>query len=227
MPWGPRVADPSPIQGEGDKLYVYGQYNDLSGRLTPYAPVYKDLSDAAEWQENNSATAVTVGTTLANVAAGVAGVPGIGANQANSVGRVVSALNFNAGGASLGTPPLLVGIYNPENVTYYPSTGDVIRIQRLGCTPVAISGGQSPQVGDYLLATSTQPWAITQRQAAAGGLNVGQYPSNGQAIFGRVLATGNQISTGAAVTPASVKIPVNAQYVAGSTYFLVNGFIDK
>ena len=61
MGWGPRVADPSVIQAEGDKLYVFGQWNDQSGLLQPYQPVYKDFSDAAEWNVQNSGTALTGG----------------------------------------------------------------------------------------------------------------------------------------------------------------------
>jgi|GEM_PF-6625696 len=229
MPWGPRVADPSPIQAEGDKLYVFGQWNDQSGLLQPYQPVYKDLSDAAEWNVQNSKTAITVGTTLANIQAGITGnnFPGQGANQAQSVGRVVGAANVNAGGASNGTPPLFVGIFNPENVTSRPSTGDVIRIQRLGATPVGISGGQTPNVGDYLLADHNQPFALTRPAVGAGGFQNGGQPSLGTAIFGRVLGTGNQISAGAAVTPAQVNIPAGGAYGAGANYFLVNGWIDK
>ena len=230
MGWGPRVADSSVIQAEGDKLYVFGQWNDQSGLLQPYQPVYKDFSDAAEWNVQNSGTALTVGLTIAQVNAGQTnlGFPGQGPNLAQSVGRVVGSTNFNAGGASNGTPPLFVGIFNPENVTSRPSTGDVIRIQRLGATPVAISGGSVPKVGDYLIADSTQPFAITRPAVAAGGFQNGGQPSLGSAIFGRILATANQISYGATVTPASVTIPAGPMGGGGNgKYLLVNGWIDR
>ena len=230
MAWGPRVADPSYIQAEGDKLYVFGQWNDQSGLLQPYQPVYKDFSDAAEWNVQNAGTALTVGLTIAQVNGGQTnlGFPGQGPNQAQSVGRVVGSTNFNAGGASNGTPPLFVGIFNPENVTSRPSTGDVIRIQRLGATPVAISGGQSPKVGDYLLADSVQPFSLVRPAVTAGGFQNGGQPSLGSAIFGRVLATANQISFGATVTPASVTIPAGPMGGGGNgRYLLVNGWIDR
>lgn len=202
MPWGPRVSDPSPVQAEGDKLYMYGQYNDTSGSLVPYMPVYKDFSDAAEWNLNNPATAITVGTNANN--------PQFGQNQKNSAGRVVTAANFNAGA----TLPQHIGAYNPEVPGTRPSTGDMIRIQRWGATPIGISSGQAPNVGDFVVSGLSLYRTGLQTQPSIGaGFN----------YAGRVLGTAGQISTGAAINPVQQTVPGQPAF----QYFLVNAWIDQ
>lgn len=208
MPWGPRVGNPSPVQAEGDKLYVYGQYNDISGNLVGYMPVYKDMSDAAEWNVENPVTAITVGTN--------SNVIQFGQNQKQSAGRVVTATNFNSGFVSSGDVPAFVGVYNPEVPGTRPSTGDMIRIQRFGATPVAISAGQAPNVADFLNTSGTQALFLTKPRNS---------PSIGDEFnyVGRVLGTSAQISTGQAINP----VQQTASGQPPFQYFLVNGWIDK
>lgn len=198
MPWGPRVAETSPTLAEGDKQYIFGVYNDVSGNLTGFMPVYKDLSDSAEYDSLVSTTALTAGLLIGKATAG----------------RVVLGNNYlaNGGGAgaSAGTSAPFVGVYSPTNPNDRPSTGDVIRITKFGVTPVQISAGQSPNVGDYLLSDSLQPLALTRGRLAAAGR-----PSQGQQL-GYVTATTGAISIGQAVAPLNT-------FGFG---FLVNGWVD-
>lgn len=219
MPWGPRVTESSPQLAEGDKLYVYGQYNGPSGFLAAFMPMYKDVSDASEYNTNNSATQITVGNT--NIGTGGAFQTATGsstAQRANSAGRVVLGSNFNSGGISAGDQPLFVGIFTPETIGSRPSTGEIIRMTRFGATPVAISSGQTANVGDYIQGDYLQNLALTRPRS-------GQGPSLGGYI-GRVLGTNNAISMGTA--PTLVAQPIaGSGGIGGGTYFLVNGWIDK
>lgn len=194
MPWGPRVAETSPVLAEGDKLYLFGVYNDVSGNLTAYMPLYKDCADAAEFDSLNPTTALTAGPLVGKATAG----------------RVLLGKTFNSGGISAGDAPVFVGIYTPTNPSDKPSTGDVVRITRLGVTPVQISSGQNPNVGDYIQADFNQNLALTRPRG-------GQAPSTG-AYIGRVLATTSQISLGQAIT---------APAAPGGFGFLINGWIDR
>lgn len=195
MPWGPRVTETSSNLAEGDKLYIAAQYNDTSGSLTAFMPVYKDFSDAAEFDSLNTATALTAGP-----------LKGL-----QSAGKAVTATNVNAAGISAGGGGgLFMGIYSPTNPNDVPSTGDMIRLMRFGATPIQISSGFAPGVGDFIITSDSQNLAaIVQRRAAS-------QPSFGQYI-GRVLGTGGMISTGGVISP----LP------SGKLGFLVNGWVDK
>jgi hypothetical protein len=68
-PWGPRAAETSATLAEGDKLFLFAVYNDQSGNLTAYMPVYKDVSDASEFDSLNSITALTAGPLVGKATA--------------------------------------------------------------------------------------------------------------------------------------------------------------
>lgn len=191
MPWGPRVAETSPKQAEGDKTYYFAVYNDTSGNLTAYMPVCKDLSDSAEFNVIQSTTALTVGPNL----------------NAQTAGKVVLSSNVFAGGISTGSVPELFGIYSPTNPQDKPSTGDVIRVMTFGSTPVQISSGQSPNVGDYLQ-------VVTQDNLAHVIPRANNAPSNGMKI-GRITGTTSSISLGQSVSAPGFQFG-----------FLVNGFVN-
>jgi hypothetical protein len=216
MPWGPRASDPSPVQAEGDKLYVFGQYSGASGALSAFMPVYKDVTDAAEYNVVNAATKITVGTTIAqpNTLAGSSN-----ANQVNTAGKVTLGNTPFSGGVSAGSVPAFVGIYNPETLGTRPSVGDIIRIQRWGSTPVAISAGFAPAVGDYINSGLNNAFAQTTGQNA-------NQPSVGSYI-GRVLATAAQISVGQTITPLPAFQVSGSGGLGGGTYYLINGYIDR
>lgn len=195
MPWGPRITETSNRLAEGDKLYFSAEYNDTSGSLTAFMPVYKDLSEAAEYNNINNATQVTVGPLA----------------KLQSAGRVVTGSNNNASAKATGSLPLCVGIYSPTNAADVPSIGDVIRVMRIGSTPVQISSGQNPHVGDFIIGDWSQNLALTMTPSNGAGLQ----PSVGN-IIGRVLGTAGQISAGQAISP----VP------SGKLGFLVNGYVD-
>ena len=217
MPWGPRTSDPSPVQAEGDKLYVFGQYSGPSGSLAAYMPVYKDLSDAAEYNVINAATKITVGTTITtpNTLSGSSN-----ANQVNTAGKVTLAGQFNAANPSAGGIPPFVGIFVPEQPGSRPSVGEIIRLQRFGATPVAISAGVSPAVGDFIISQTTNPFAFTTGQLTGN-------PSTGSAYIGRVLGTAAQISVGQTITPLPNVQVGGSGGLGGGNYYLVNGYIDR
>lgn len=199
MPWGPRTAETSTNIAEGDKLYYFGVYSGPSGSLTAFAPVYKDVSDAAEYGFIVTATKITAGAFAGLQSAGKVTVGSIALNSGN----------LNAGAVSAGQIPTTMGIYSPTNPADVPSLGDVVRIMRVGVTPVQISSGQNPAVGDYIIGDSNQNLALTRSNTAAGTPSLGAY-------LGRVIATGAQISLGQTITPLS----------AGKLGFLVNGWVN-
>lgn len=179
---------------------MYGQYNDTSGTMVPYMPVYKDLSDSAEYNVQGPVP-ITVGTNNNTVQ--------FGQNQKQSAGRVVTASNFNAG-----TFPQLLGAYTPEVPGTRPSTGDIIRITRWGPTPVGISGGQAPNVGDFLEG-GTQLFRTTASTNPSSGA--------GANYAGRITGTAGQISAGAAINPVAQNVPGFPAF----QYFIVNAWVDQ
>lgn len=190
MTWGPRTAETSPKQAEGDKIYAYAVYNDTSGNLAAFMPVCKDLGDTAEYNVIMTTTAVTVGPNF----------------NAQTAGKVVLSSNVFAGGVSTGSVPEFFGVYSPTNPSDRPSNGDVIRVMTFGSTPVQISAGQNPNVGDYLQVAATDALAHTITRTSNA-------PSTGMKI-GRVTATTGSISLGQAVSAPGFQFG-----------FLVNGFI--
>lgn len=223
MPWGPRVAETSLNIAEGDKLYVFGQYNGPSGQLTMGMPLYKDVSDSAEYNAINTTTKLTAfsGGFPTNFTA---------TNPPQTAGRVTlstiatsgitpgGSANINAGAISTGSIPVFVGAYSPTNPTDRPSTGDVVRITRFGITPIQVSAGVTPAVGDYITVQQASPFFGTV--AAPLGISTGFTP--GQAV-GRVTATAGFISAGQVITP----VPFAASSTPGYLEFLVNAWVDK
>lgn len=199
MPWGPRVAETSSQQAEGDKIYLFAQYDDTSGNLTAFMPVYKNLADAAEYNTFSTTALTQTSTKTSTYPQGT---------TVNTAGKVVLGTNAFAGGISTGAVPEFFGIYSPTNPTDKPSTGDIIRVLRFGSTPVQISSGQaSANVGDYLQGNSTDTLARVISRTA-------NQPSKGMYI-GRVAGTGNQISVGLPYTAPGFQFG-----------FLINGFVD-
>ena len=216
-PWGPRVAETSTNSGEGDKLFVYGQYSGPSGQLLVGMPLYKDVSDPAEYGFINPTTQVTVGPNAKLQSAGkvTLAAQNVGSPMPITPGATV---NINAGAISSGAAPVFIGAFSPTNPTDRPSTGDVVRLTRFGVTPIAVSAGQVVNVGDVILTQEASPYFTTAPPGVAtqGGLvSVGYYA-------GRVVATGTQISGGGAIV-----VPTAASGTAGLLNFLVNGWVDK
>lgn len=203
MPWGPRVAPTSVIDAEGDKIYVFAQYNDTSGNLTAFMPVCKDLSDSAEYNTALSTTAFTL--TNSSTVDPIKAPKGI---VQRTCGKVVLANNAFSGGVSTGAVPEVMGIYSPANPNDKPSIGDIIRVMKFGATPIQISAGFTANVGDYVLATSGTALAITT-------VRTGPQPSLG-AYIGRVTGSVNQISVGQAATQPGFQFG-----------FLINGFVNR
>lgn len=197
MPWGPRVTETSPIIAEGDKLYWNFQYSGVSGSLTAFMPVFKDLSDAAEYDSINNTTALVA--------------PAVPVGK-QSAGKATIGTDFNAGATqAAGFAPIPVGVYSPGNPTDRPSTGDLIRVMRTGgISPVQISSGQTANIGDFIVVQNNQALAFTVPATTQGNVSLGQ------AAIGRVVAFGNQISVGAA--PTQTRMP-------GGFGFLINGWI--
>ncbi len=217
MPWGPRVAETSTNFGEGDKLYVYGQYSGPSGQLTAFMPLYKDVSDAAEYGYILPATQIAVGPFAKLQSAGkvTLATTAVGSPTPITPGSTV---NINAGAISTGVPPVFIGAYSPTNPNDRPSNGDVVRITRFGVTPVQISAGGAPAVGDYILTQENSPFFTTLSAYSVAATS----PSLG-AYAGRVVATGTQISGGTAISP----VPSFSTATSGYLAFLVNGWLDK
>lgn len=192
MPYGERVFNPSGDRAEGDKLFEQSVFFGTSGTLTIGMPVYKDLTDAAEF---NSKVAATAQSNTANTNVYVNGV------FIRTGGRVV-----------LGTSPLtningIVGIYAPENPADKPNQGDPIRILVYGEGIVsAISqtaNANAITVGSVLVAST----------ALVNGVAAGNTPLVRQTL-GIVLATGAAYTVGATLTggaaAANAAILVNA-----------------
>jgi hypothetical protein len=165
MPYGTRVFMPGPgPSAEGDKEFIYRVYNDTSNDLTNGMPVYDDVTDAAEFNGNLAATAIS---------------PAI----PNTGGNCVLGTNANAGP--------VIGVYQPENPNELPAKGATIRILVRGrgvVSAVAAAAGTAVLVGDYLIANSTYTSAESGHVTAVLGKTIGVALATGTAV-----ASGNSI----------------------------------
>jgi hypothetical protein len=192
MPYGERVFNPAGDRAEGDKLFEQSVFYGTSGTLSIGMPVFKDLTDAAEF---NTKIAATAQTNTANTSLVVGG------NIIRTGGRVVLGTNANTNINGI------VGIYAPENPADLPNQGDPIRILVYGegiVRAISQSGNTNAiTVGSMLVASTAVVPAI-----AAGNTPVVRQ------TLGIVLATGAVYTVGATLTgggvAANVAILVNA-----------------
>jgi hypothetical protein len=167
---------------ENDVHFTEYVYNDTAGALTIGLPVYKDLTDAGEFNASNNkyATLLTYQTT--------------GANTVRSGGRVVLGTNANAG--SLATISC-VGIYQPENPGEIPVPGQVIRVLDRGEGVVSAqspAGGAAGLVGSLLVASVAVKQAVPSA-AKVPGITIGNilatrtFTTVGSSVFAAASAT--------------------------------------
>jgi len=136
-----RVMKAAGVQAEGDKTFVECVFNGTSGTLTIGIPVYKDVTDAAEWNALLGATQLSP----AVVATG---------------GRALLST-----AANVGANPICLGIYQPLSIGDKPNNGDVIRVQNAGA---AVVSTQSPAAGSAGVVGGTLITSVTVVQAVPG-----------------------------------------------------------
>lgn len=166
MAYGERVFLSNGAYAEGDKLFTYGIYNDTTGNLTMGMPLYKDCTDAAEWNNRYSTTALS---------------PAVQATGGNMV------LGTNAAATNL----FCVGVYQPQNPQDKPSKGDAIRIQIWGAALIsacAKASGTAVKVGDILITDSSQTSVLSGHNTYTVGAVVGYALATGTLV-----ASGNTI----------------------------------
>jgi hypothetical protein len=148
--YGPRgIGAVSGQMAAGDKHLFEFQYNDTSGSLSIGMPLFVDVTDAAEW--NNLWT-----TTALSPAAGATG------------GKVLLSTNSNA------TNSYYVGIFAPDdqNVGLLPAKGDVVRVAFFGRFPVSVAAkasGTAVLVGDILITDTTQTSLLSGHNTYTAG----------------------------------------------------------
>jgi len=159
-----RGIDPGPPNGsaqlaENDAHFTEYVYNDTTGLLLFGEPVYKDMTDAGEFNSSNNAYAslLTYQTS--------------GSNTVRTGGRIVTGTNANAGSAG---NEVCVGIYQPLNPAESPVIGQVIRVLDRGC---GVISAQSPAAGSAGVVGGTLISSVAVRDAVPGarssGLNIG------------------------------------------------------
>lgn len=140
MPYGNRVANQIGSYAEGDKMFETSVFNGTSGTLTVGMPVYKQLTDAAEFNAKFSATALSPTT-------------------AQTGGTVVLSTDATTNVFAF------VGIYQPSNPGDLPNKGDVIRILTYGegqVLAISETANTNPlKVGDVLVAKAVSTAAST------------------------------------------------------------------
>lgn len=172
MPYGERVFNGSGDRAEGDKLFETSVWGGASGTLTIGMPVFKDLTDAAEWNTKLAATAVTPA------------IPRTG-------GKVVLANSANTNVFAF------VGFYQPENPGEKPNQGDPIRVLTYGegvVSAISETGNANPlKVGDVLVAKAATTSASTAAQAPSARISLAVVLATAAAN-----AVGSQITAAAA-----------------------------
>src|SRR5271166_2643622 len=134
-----RVMKASGVQAEGDKQFIEAVYNGTAALGTLGIPMYKDVTDAAEWNSNYSGSALS---------------PAVAA----SGGKVVLSTSANAG-----ANPIPVGIYQPLNLNEVAVVGAVIRLQSSGSALVSTqspAAGTAGTVGALLITSTTVIQAV-------------------------------------------------------------------
>jgi hypothetical protein len=180
--FGPRGIDPASSQlAFGDKHYFEFTYNDTSGSLSIGMPLFVDVTDAAEWNNAYSTTALS---------------PAVG----KSGGKVLLSTNANAQNS------FYVGVFAPDdqNIGQLPNKGDVIRVMFFGRTPVsaaAKAAGTAVLVGDILITDTTQTSLLSGHNTYTAGKTAGIALATGTAV-----ANGNSIIAvpGAGTTTAVI-----------------------
>lgn len=163
---------------EGDKLFAYFIYNDVSGSLTNGIPVYADIRDAAEYNNLNTTTKLS---------------PAVAATG----GKVMLGTSLPGGGANL----TVVGVYQPVNPGDKPNNGDVIRCLVFGRGVVSAqspAAGAAGNVGSKLVATAAVvqavPGAAVVDQTIGTILATGTNIAYGNTIFAAASATATLVN---------------------------------
>jgi hypothetical protein len=142
----------SKLYAEGDKLFGWAIYGDVTGSLTLGMPLYVDIRDAAEF--NIQLTSTAVSSASANY-------------QTATAGKVVLGTTSAGTGSNL----TCIGIYAPvQGYGYKPANGEVVRVLIQGRGVVAVcakSGGTAVTVGAKILVSSSTLQAICGSAAAS------------------------------------------------------------
>jgi hypothetical protein len=171
--FGQRTFVGTGASAEGDKIYAQYIYNDVSGSLSYGQPLYVDVRDAAEFDNKNTNTALSP-------AAAATG------------GKVV----LGTTAAGVGTNPVCVGVFQPENPGSLPNNGDVVRVLVMGRGIVSAqspAAGAAGNVGARLIVSTAVADAVPG--AAAVALTIGvilatkTFLANGNTIFAAASAT--------------------------------------
>lgn len=148
MPYGQRIANMSGTSAEGDKFFAEFQYGGATGALTYGMPVFKALTDAAEFNARSSATALSPAVS-------------------QSGGTVVLATDATT------TIYGFVGVYQPTNPADLPAKNDVIRVLAYGVglvSAISETGNVNPlKVGDILVTKATTTSGSTAAQTPSVG----------------------------------------------------------
>lgn len=168
-----RVVDPGPNSTQGgsnataanDIHLDYYLYSGTTGSLTYGMPVFRDVTDAAEY--NNSANSRAIPATV------------LSPNKPATCGNVVTATDSTA------TNLVCVGIFYSDDVNSVPVKGTVIRVCDRGIVPVLASaktGGTSVKVGDILIVDATPGTAaLSNGNTFVTGRTIGQAVATGTA----------------------------------------------
>lgn len=136
MGFEPRGINPVPgPTAESDVHYTQYVYNDVSNSLTIGMPVFVDIRDSAEFNQDNTTTAVspTIARTGKNVVLGTTAA-GTGPNY------------------------ICVGVFAPQNPAEKPQKGDAIRVCDRGEAVASVevyNAGTALKVGDVLIVDTT------------------------------------------------------------------------
>lgn len=152
----------SPYRAEGDKLFAYAQYNDVTGSLTVGMPVYLDVRDSAEFNVQYTTTSLPASSVNYNM---------------QTPGNVV----LGTTSAGTGSTLTCMGVYAPTNPSVAPANGSIIRVLVQGRGLVAVSvhsGATAATVGVKLIASASYTGAVP------GTAAVGQ-------VIGTITATGS------------------------------------
>lgn len=135
---------------ENDAHFTEYVYNDVNGPATYGQPLYKDVTDAAEFNSANPTTALVPATQRTG-------------------GRVVRGTSANAG------PNLTcVGIYQPSSPSETATVGSVVRVLDRGVGIASVqspAGGAAGNVGSAIIASAAVNDCVPA--ARATGLNIG------------------------------------------------------
>lgn len=167
-----REVDPGPNATQGgsnafaanDVHFTYYLYSGTSGSLTPGMPVFRDVTDAAEY--NNVASARNYTTVV-------------------SPSQNATCGNATVGTDALATNLVCVGIFYSDDQNSTPAKGTVIRVCDRGIVPVLASaktGGTSVKVGDILIVDATPGTAaLSNGNTFVTGRTIGQAVATGTA----------------------------------------------